>query len=155
MSTVSRRQAFGVITAGAVAAATGASSANALPVRSLSTDPKPMPDWVRQLVSQAAQQTGREIALPPLGPVLAATVSYCRSWDSAVYLYVDDSMRGFVTLNAAAFQIAVAAQAADRQVAIRAWGHDRDWCDGAGRFEGALLAVDPRDLPLDLSMFGC
>lgn len=80
------------------------------------------------------------------GPALAR-VSRVRSWDASVYLAVTDGTRGFVALSPAAFAIAAACHAAGRPMAVRTWGHDAAWGDGAGRFDGAACAVDLADLP--------
>lgn len=89
--------------------------------------------------------------VPPVGIANAlhgeATVMLCRSFDTQVYLHFDAQRRGFVALDARGFAVAAACQAAGRKVAMLAWGHDPDACDGLGRFDGALLAVDALDLP--------
>jgi hypothetical protein len=88
-----------------------------------------------------------DLALPEANPVRAAMVLHCRSWSRQVYLHVDASVRGFVAVTPEGFAIAAACQAAGRPVAVRYWGHDPRWSGGAGRFDGAVLALDPLDLP--------
>ena len=87
---------------------------------------------------------GVESNLP--GPVRIAYVMHCRCWDGSIYLSIDPSTHGFVHVSDRAFAIAAACQAAGRPVAVKCWGHDPDWAGGVGRFEGAILAIDRRDL---------
>jgi len=64
-----------------------------------------------------------------------------------VYLYCDETLRGFVAVNAHGYSIASASQAADRPVFVQYWGHEPAWMAGAGLFAGAHLAFESRDLP--------
>jgi len=107
----------------------------------------PVPAWDLAAVAEAARRFGPEVERRPGMRVGEAMVLHCRSWDGHVYLYMDQSVRGFVAVNGPAFAIAAACQAAGRPVAVKHWGHDAAWGGGVGRFEGALLAMDARDLP--------
>lgn len=83
----------------------------------------------------------------PLLPsrTLVARVARCRSWDASVYL-VTEAGSGFAALTPAGFAIAAACQAAGRPVAMQFTEHEPLWQDGAGRFHGVALAIDPQDL---------
>ena len=85
----------------------------------------------------------------PSAPVLLgwAEVEACRSNSGDVYLRFDATHRGFVAVDARGLAIAAACQAAGRSVAAQVWGLDPAAAGGAGRFEGALLAVQLHDLP--------
>lgn len=141
MTDLSSRRAFVALAAGAAVAA-GSTPAVAAPAS----------DAPSEAEIQAAREAARRLSPGPErrpDPVTAeARVLLCRSWDSTVYLYVSERVKGFVSLTPAAFAIAAACQAADRRVAVRFWGHEREWAD-VGRFDGALLAMDVRDLPAD------
>lgn len=145
MSDVSRRTAFLTLAAGA-AGATGMSAAateSAAPARAGSL----VPTRVLDEAAEVARRLGREVERRPGLSIGEATVLHCRSWDGHVYLYVNEQVRGFVALSAPGLAIAAACQAAERPVAVMHWGHDPRWGGGVGRFEGALLAMDARDLP--------
>ncbi|HZE98853.1 MAG TPA: hypothetical protein VE981_17730 [Planctomycetota bacterium] len=144
MTELSSRRAFVSLAAGAAGiAAAAAGPASAAPSA---------PDAPGAAVAQAAREASLRIGLEPQRRPDAVTaeahVLLCRSWDSTVYLYVSDRVKGFVTLSAQGLSIAAACQAAGRRVAVRYWGHEPLWAD-AGHFEGALLALDVRDLPAD------
>jgi hypothetical protein len=142
MSDLSSRRTFVALAAGAAAAV------GAVPASGASSDAP------SEAVIQAAREAARRLAPAPQRHPAAVTaearVILCRSWDSTVYLYVSDQVKGFATLGPEAFAIAAAVQAADRRVAVRYWGHESEWA-GAGRFEGVLLALDLRDLPAEPS----
>lgn len=76
-----------------------------------------------------------------------AEVLLCRSWDSRIYLLVDDEFGGFAGVEPRGLAIAAACQAAGRRVAVGYWGHEPGAEGGLGRFGAVHLAVDPRDLP--------
>lgn len=143
MTDLSSRRAFVALAAGAAVAAGSVPAAGAAAAA---------PDAPSDAAVQAAREAAGAIAPAPERRPDAATaearVLLCRSWDSTVYLYVSERVKGFVSLTPAAFTIAAACQAADRRVAVRYWGHEREWA-GVGRFDGALLALDVRDLPAD------
>ena len=141
MTQVTRREAVRALAAGAAVAgagglaapAAGAAGADDFPIASEAT-------------FAAARRSGAA-GEPRTWRTATARVAHCRSWDSSVYLHVDPSTRGFVRLSPQGFAIAAAAQAAGRAIAVRCWGHDPVADDGAGRFEGAQVAFDPRDFP--------
>jgi hypothetical protein len=144
---LTRRHAVKAMAAGA-AFATVAPESQAIGALPAPPDASPGPAaGTLAAASLAARLTGCPVASPESNPVREAYVLHCRSWDSSVYLYVDEQLKGFVQLTAQGFSLAAAAQAGDRPLAIRYWGHNPRWCGGAGRFDGALLAFDPRDLP--------
>lgn len=94
----------------------------------------------------------RTAEILPIGTASApiqgeATVGLCRSFDAQIYLQLGKRVRGFVAVDARGFAIAAACQAAGRKVAVQAWGYDADANGGLGRFDGAVLAIDARDLP--------
>lgn len=152
MSDVSRREAFLTLAAGATGAtvALGA-GARAGPIVTISGGGMPSGRLVAR-VSAAARRMGGEVERRAGTVVGPATVLQCRSWDQMVYLYLSESVSGFVPVSAAAFAIAAGCQAAGRPVAARVWGHDPQWEDGVGRFDGAMLATDIGDLPTDSSL---
>lgn len=76
-----------------------------------------------------------------------AEVLLCRSWDSRIYLLVDEAFGGFASVDARGLAIAAACQAAGRRVAVGYWGHEAAAAGGLGHFAAVQLAVDPRDLP--------
>ena len=151
MNEVSRREAVRLLAAGAVGAAAASAEGSAVAavgtadaIRTPSqTPPHHGPahgfDVARRIAGDHSS------AAAPL-PVRDATVLHCRSWDATVYLFIDGSTHGFVELTATGFAIAAACQAAGRTVAVKVWGHDPAWANGAGRFQGALLSIDRRDL---------
>ena len=85
---------------------------------------------------------------PATSAVILARVARCRSWDGSVYLAAP-GLGGYAQLSPHAFAIAAACQAADRPVAMRYRGHDPRWAQGCGRFDGVVLAIDPRDLDVE------
>src|SRR6185295_4699294 len=95
---------------------------------------------------QAARDAARKLSPAPERHPGAATaearVLLCRSWDSSVYLWVNEQVKGFVVLSPEGYTIAAACQAAGRPLAVRFWGHEPEFA-GAGRFEGAIVAMDP------------
>ncbi len=141
MTDLSSRRAFVALAAGAAVAGGSVSAAEA---------GIPAVETPSEALLQAARDAARRLAPEPErhpnSVTAEARVLLCRSWDSMIYLYVSKQVSGFVAVSSAAFMIAAACQAADRRVAVRFWGHEREWA-GAGRFEGALLAMDLRDLP--------
>ena len=143
---VTRRDAFKVLATGAAGAVIGAAAnaQGATPTPStrqtLSSSPSPA-------AFDAARHLAGDVVIPESNPACLAMVSHCRSWSREVYLQVNEQVRGFVTLTAEGFALAVACQAAGRAVAVRYWGHEPQFHDGAGRFDGAVVAVDLRDLP--------
>lgn len=159
MQSLSRRQAFGVISAGAALAAVpgrAMASVSAVPT------PGPLPQvgpildpTTRERADAVARAAAEALALPAMSPPRWARVSRVRSWDASVYVILDEQTRGFVALSPAAMAIAAACQAAGRTVAIRTWGYDPDGNGGAGRFEGAICAVDLADLPGVDPTFSC
>jgi hypothetical protein len=141
MSSIDRRDLMRVVAGGAAFAA----ATPALAAAREGAAPSPLAPGI-------AEERRRSSEICPLGDAAArihgeATVGLCRSWDSQVYLQLGKRLRGFVTVDARGFAIAAACQAAGRCVAVSAWGHDPDACGGLGRFDGALLAIDARDLP--------
>ena len=76
-----------------------------------------------------------------------AEVLLCRSWDSRIYLLVDEAFGGFASVDPRGLAIAAACQAAGRRVAVGYWGHEAAAAGGLGQFAAVHLAVDPRDLP--------
>lgn len=88
----------------------------------------------------------RDVVVPEGNPVCLAAVLHCRSWQRQVYLYISESVRGFVGLGPEGFALAAACQAAGRHVAVRYFGHQPAAHRGAGRFAGAVVAIDPSDL---------
>lgn len=141
MNDLSSRRAFVALAAGAAVAA-GSSPVAAAPAG----------DAPSEAEVRAAREAARRLSPAPERRSDAVTaearILLCRSWDSMVYVYVNEQVKGFVAVNPQAFALAAACQAADRRVAVRYWGHDREWA-GAGRFEGALFAADVRDLPTE------
>jgi hypothetical protein len=141
MTDLSSRRAFVALAAGAAVAA-GSTTGSAAPAS----------DAPSEAEVQAAREAARRLTPAPERRADAVTaearILLCRSWDSMVYLYVSEKVKGFVSVSPQAFALAAACQAADRRVAVRYWGHEREW-GGAGRFEGALFAVDVRDLPTE------
>jgi hypothetical protein len=104
------------------------------------------------LAADLGSERARAAELLPLGTSAApiqgeATVGLCRSFDAQIYLQLGKRVRGFVAVDARGFAIAAACQAAGRKVAVQAWGHDPEANGGLGRFDGAMLAIDARDLP--------
>ena len=147
MNELTRRHAVKALAAGAVFAA-GATLAEARNSLRAQTDPATGPiDSALPASFRAAQLTACPVEPRESNPIRDAYVLHCRSWDSSIYLYVDEQLKGFVPVTAQGFSLAAAAQAADRPLAVRYWGHNPRWCDGAGKFDGALLAFDRRDLP--------
>jgi hypothetical protein len=141
MTDIAGRRAFVALAAGAAVAA------GAIPASAAASSAAPSEADLKAARAAAA------VVVPaperrPDAVVAEASVRLCRSWDSSVYLYVNDRVKGLVALNPAAFALAAAAQAADRRIAVRYWGHEREWA-GVGRFQGVLLAMDLRDLPYD------
>jgi hypothetical protein len=141
---LTRRHAVQALAAGAVFAAAPVSEARTSlpPARQIGP-----PERAVAASFRAAHLTGCPVEPHEANPIREAYVLHCRSWDSSVYLYVDEQLKGFVPVTPQGFALAAAAQASDRPLAIRYWGHNPRWCAGAGRFDGALLALDRRDLP--------
>ena len=144
MTQVTRREAVRELAAGAAVAGAGGLAAPAAGATSAAGAGDF--DVATEATFAAARRSGAA-GEPRTWRTAAARVAHCRSWDSSVYLHVDPSTRGFVRLSPQGFAIAAAAQAAGRAVAVRCWGHDALADDGVGRFEGAQVAFDPRDLP--------
>ena len=142
MNELTRRDAVKAIAAGAALSA-------AAPPAHAALQPAPPRIGERSLETslRAAHLTACPVECRESNPIREGYVLHCRSWDSTIYLFVDEHLKGFIPVNPHAFAIAAAAQAADRPLAVRYWGHDPHWCGGAGRFDGALLAFDRRDLP--------
>lgn len=145
MSEVSRREVFRTLTVGAAVAA-GAATAQA------ATAPAPqrpgrVPAGARGLSSETAKSTSAAVERRAFLPVRDAVVMHCRSWDSSVYLFIDERTKGFVQLSPNGFAIAAACQGAERVISAKCWGYDPAWGGGSGRFEGALVAFEASDLP--------
>lgn len=143
---VTRRDAFKVLATGAAGAVIGA-AANAEAASPSQSSRHPLPTSKSPAAFDAARHLAGGIVIPESNPACLAMVSHCRSWSREVYLQVSEQVRGFVTLTAEGFALAAACQAAGRPVAMRYWGHEPRFHDGAGRFDGAVVAVDLRDLP--------
>jgi hypothetical protein len=143
-SEVTRREAFKVLAIGAAGAAAGAGEALAAPAGPGAA--RGRSSGLREVTEATTRMEG-EPAIPERNPPCLATVLRVRSWSRQAYLHVSDEVRGFVALPPEGLAIAAACQAAGRPAAVRYWGHDPSWNGGAGRFEGAVLAVDPQDLP--------
>ena len=147
MNELTRRHAVKALAAGAVfAAAVPAVQARNTPPATTDIPAGP-PDKSLAASFPAAQLTACPVEPRESNPIREAYVLHCRSWDSTVYLNMDEHLKGFGPVTAQGFALAAAAQATDRPLAIRYWGHNPRWCDGAGKFDGALLAFDRRDLP--------
>lgn len=156
MAQLSRRQAFGMISATgatlAVGAATGARGSIVAPWSdplAAGTVGARLDAATRARVEAIARASVASLAMPPAEPAQWAWVSHLRSWDSSVYLTIDGETHGFVALSPAGLIIAAACHAANRPMAVRTWGYDAAWGEGAGRFDGALCALDLGDLPAD------
>lgn len=106
-----------------------------------------VPSGAMGAVSGVAAARDHEVVLPEACCVEWAAVSHARSLGREVYLTLDGGRRGFVELGPEGFAIAVACQAAGRPVAVRCWGHEPAACMGAGRFLGAVVAVEAGDVP--------
>jgi len=151
MGDMTRRRALLAVAAGTAAAA-GAAVARRAEAGGATAHgpgaptPAPVPDAVVRAAREAARAFGRPVELSSGAVAASAEVLLCRSWDRSVYLHVDSAVRGFVAVDDATLAIAAACQAAGRRVAVIHWGHDAAW-GGAGRFEGAILALDAADLP--------
>lgn len=153
MSEVSRRSAVITLAAGAVGVTAAGMTASGAPgVPRAGQALPPVPAWDLAAVAEAARRFGPEVERRPGMRVGEAMVLHCRSWDGHVYLYMDQSVRGFVAVNGPAFAIAAACQAAGRPAAVLVWGHEPQREDGVGRFEGAMLAMQVRDLPTETSL---
>ncbi len=143
MTEVTRRHALMAAAAAGAAAATGLIALPMTEARGASEQPS-------GAALEAARDAARRVAPPPerLGgtEVHEAHVLLCRSWDRQVYLYVNERLKGFAPATDEGFAIAAACQATGRRAAVKLWGHAPEWA-GAGRFEGALLALDRADLP--------
>lgn len=146
MDQVSRRDVMRVLAVGAAAGAASGGAALAGPNRgpmkgSLSADS----------AAEAARALLRGTApMPSLGRGASTSLAEARlgvSWDDRVFLVLADGRHGVVTLTEQGRAIALACQAAGRQVAARVWGHDAGWGGGVGRFEGAVVALEIEDLP--------
>lgn len=147
MSEVTRRRAIQQLAGGTILASASVAAATAVGTGSTGGQDPATPSDPAVL-----RVEGR---LPPAtSPVAIAKVSRCRSWDTSVYLDAGPALRGYAQLTPAGFAIASAAQAAGRKVAFRHHGHQPHWADGAGCFEGAVLAFDRRDLGDDATSFG-
>ncbi len=152
MSDVSRREAFLTLAAGAAGATVAMSAgARAGPIVSVSGGGLPSARLLER-VSEAAERLGGEVERRAGMVVGEATVLQCRSWDRLVYLYLNETVSGFVSVSVSGFAIAAACQAAGRPAAVLVWGHEPQWEDGVGRFEGAMLAMQVRDLPTETSL---
>lgn len=105
-----------------------------------------------RLAERSASPAQRPLLAPAGGAMpgmvtTTAEVLLCRSWDSRIYLLVDDASGGFASVDPRGLAIAAACQAAGRRVAVGYWGHDAAAEGGLGTFAAVHLAVDPRDLP--------
>ena len=150
MRDVSRRDAFKTLAAGAaVTAPVIALGTNRASAAAMTGSANAIPAHVAELIRQAAQKIATKVERRPQAIMAMARVMQCRSWEGRIYLYVDSSTMGFVNVNERALAIAAAAQAADRPVAVKVWGHDPGWASGAGRFDGALVALELEDLPAE------
>ena len=152
MSELSRRSAFKTLAAGAAGATVAAGLTGADAWGAPTALPGAPRAEIRRAVSEAARRLGRAVERREGMVSGEAVVLSCRSWDGRVYLYLDESVRGFVAVNASGFAVAAACQAAGRPAAVSCWGHEPEWGGGVGRFEGALLAVDTGDLPEEPSL---
>ena len=142
MTQVTRREAVRAIAAGAAIAGAGGLAVPAVAAAAPGAD--------LAIESEATFGVARRSGVfgePRAFVAASARVAHCRSWDSSVYLHIDPSTHGFVRLSPQGFAIAAAAQAADRPVAVRCWGHDAVANDGVGRFDGAHVALDEMDFP--------
>lgn len=147
MSEVTRRRAIQQLAGGTVLASASMAAATAVGASSSGGQEQPATSDPAVLLVEGN--------LPPaISPVAMAKVARCRSWDSCVYLDAGPALRGYAQLTPAGFAIATAAQAAGRKVAFRHRGHQPAWADGAGCFEGVVLAFDRRDLGADPSSLG-
>lgn len=145
---VTRRDAFKTLATGVAGAVIGVAANPAVASAQRFADQAAVPCDAVQLASfNTAQQMADDIAVPECNPACLATVMHCRSWSRQVYLHVSEQIHGFVTLTPEGFALTAACQAAGRPVATRYWGHEPHWNGGVGRFEGAVVAVDLRDLP--------
>lgn len=159
-SSVTRRESLKVVAAGVVGAAVGAAGrpvpadaaslagsgalAQAGPVTPLSTCGEP-PAATLAAIGAEVDRLDQDLMVPESNPVCLAAVLHCRSWQRQAYLYISETVRGFVGLCPDGFAIAAACQAAGRRVAVRYFGHQPSAHRGAGRFAGAVLAIDPND----------
>lgn len=141
MSSLDRRDLMRIVAGGAAATAAAPALAG---TREAST-PAPLAADLAPERMRAAETLPLGLGSAPIAGV--ATVGLCRSFDTRIYLQIGKRLRGFVSVDARGFAIAAACQAAGRKVAVQAWGHDPDADGGLGRFDGALLAIDARDLP--------
>jgi hypothetical protein len=141
MSSLDRRDLMRIVAGGAAATAAAPALAG---TREAST-PAPLAADLAPERMRAAETLPLGLGSAPIQGV--ATVGLCRSFDARIYLQIGKRLRGFVSVDARGFAIAAACQAAGRKVAVQAWGHDPDADGGLGRFDGALLAIDARDLP--------
>jgi hypothetical protein len=123
-------------------AAASSPAAPGTPASAAAAQPAPVP-----AAQDAADRQAARVAVPERNTPCLATVRHCRSFRREVYLHVSEQLRGFVVLTPEAFALAAACQAAGRPVAACWWGHDPLHDGGAGRFEGAVLALDLADLP--------
>jgi hypothetical protein len=154
MKDLSRRDAFKTIVGGATGVAL-ASGAVASPIPDSGmigpTDaslprmgPAPSAGLAEEI--QAAAERLSVGPMPGPGAVMGwARVLLIRSWSREVYLFINESTRGFASVSEAGLAIAAACRAADRPVAAAVWGQEPNFA-GVGRFAGALLAMDAADL---------
>lgn len=141
---VTRRDAFKVLAGGAAGAVLGAGTPAEAAANGRAVDARAVQEW--QPSYEAARRMAGDMAIPESNPACLATVMHCRSWSQQVYLRISEQVRGFVVLTPEGLALAAACQAAGRPIAVRYWGYLPHWND-VGRFEGAVVAIDPRDLP--------
>lgn len=141
MTGLNRRDVIRVAAAGAALAggAVASSRAGAAP-------PTPLQRARHSSLQQAVLRFDHAGLRRGLSPVVAATVALCRSWSREVLLQTADGCSGLLSVDAFAYALACAAQAAGRPLHVRHWGHDAAAELGLGRFDGALMALDPLDL---------
>jgi len=106
---------------------------------------------VSQGLVKADEKSDVEKAGKALFSDFTATVAHVRSVDNNVYLWISETLKGWLDLNPntgnqttnmnrlATFAIAAAASAAGRKVNCRVFGHEPNWGKGAGHFDRAEL----------------
>jgi len=104
-----------------------------------------------QGAAKADEKSDVEKAGKNLRTDYTATVAHVRSFDRHVYLWISDTLKGWVDLNQGTgstatdmtrlgtFAVAAAAAAAGKKVNCRVWGYDPNWGGGAGHFDRVEL----------------
>jgi hypothetical protein len=118
--------ASGAATAGVLMATTGEAS---------------MQETKYEQTTEDALQKAVRAAAAVAGPFEAA-VGMARSWDTHVYLVLDNGVKGYASLDPLGHGVAAACQASGRKVFMRYDSNDPNWGNGAGYFQGVRVALD-------------